>query len=67
MKLNVEYLKELMEEKNWGIRQFAMKTGLSATTVSRILSGKRGAGAKTIGAIVKALPDEHFNRLFFLE
>lgn len=67
MRLNVEYLKKIMDDKNWGIRQFAMKAGLSATTVSRIMSGKRGAGAKSIGAIVKVLPDEPIDKLFFLE
>ena len=66
MRLNVKYLKKLMEEKNWGIRQFAMKTGLSPSTISRILRGKRIAGAKAIEAIAKALPNEPFDMLFFL-
>lgn len=67
MKLNVDYLKEVMERRNWTIGQLAVRTQLSATTISRILSGKRGAGAKSIGAIAKALPEEPFDKLFFLE
>lgn len=67
MKLNVDYLKEVMEEKQWTMGQLSMKTGLSKTTICRILNGKRGAGAKSIGAIAKALPEEPFDKLFFLE
>jgi transcriptional regulator with XRE-family HTH domain len=67
MRLNVEYLKEVIERKGWTIGQFAVKTGLSTTTISRILNGKRGAGAKSIGRIVKALPGEPLDKLFFLE
>ncbi len=57
MRLNVEYLQEILKQKQWSERQFALKTGLSPATVSRILSKKRGAGAKAIGAIRKALPE----------
>ncbi len=67
MRLNVEYLQEILKRKKWSERQFALKTGLSPATVSRILNKKRGAGAKTIGAIRKALPDESLEKLFFLE
>lgn len=67
MKLNVDYLKEVMERRNWTIGQFAIRTGLSNTTICRILNNKRGAGAKSIGAIMKALPEEPLDKLFFLE
>ena len=66
MILNVEYLKAVLCKKKWSERQFAMKTGLSPATISRILNQKRGAGAKTIGAIRKALKDESIENLFFL-
>lgn len=67
MRLNVEYLQEILKRKQWSERQFALKTGLSPATVSRILSKKRGAGAKVIGAIRKALPEESLEKLFFLD
>ncbi|WP_237705324.1 helix-turn-helix domain-containing protein [Bacillus coahuilensis] len=67
MRLNVEYLQEILKQKQWSERQFALKAGLSPATVSRILSKKRGAGAKAIGAIRKALPEESLDKLFFLE
>lgn len=67
MTLNVEYLKEILNKKGWSERKFALKAGVSAATISRILNNKRGAGAKTIGAIRKALKDETIEKLFFLE
>ena len=65
MMLNVEYLKTLICRKGWSERQFALKTGLSSATISRVLNNKRGAGAKTMGAIRKALKDEPIEKLFF--
>lgn len=67
MRLNVEYLKSVLARKNWTERQFALKCGLSSATVSRILSEKRGVGAKSIGAIQRVLKDEPMDKLFFLD
>lgn len=67
MRLNVEYLQDILKQKQWSERQFALKTGLSPATVSRILNKKRGAGVKAIGAIRKALPEESLDKLFFLD
>jgi transcriptional regulator with XRE-family HTH domain len=65
MILNIEYIKKLMCEKNMSERQLAIKSGLSSATISRILTGKRGAGAKTIAGIRKAFPKEALDKLFF--
>ena len=67
MSLNVAYLKEVLKKKGWSERQFALKTGLSSATISRVLNNKRGAGAKTIGAIRRTLKDEPMEKLFFLQ
>lgn len=67
MTLNVEYLKEILNKKGWSERQFALKAGISAATISRVLNNKRGAGAKTIGAISKALKEETIDKLFIIE
>lgn len=66
MLLNIEYLKELMMKKRWSVRQLALKSGLSSATVSRILTGKRGAGTRALAGIRKAFPDEPLDKLFFL-
>lgn len=66
MLLNVKYLQNLIEKKGWSERQFAMKCGLSSATVSRIISGKRGAGTRALAGIRKAFPNEPLEKLFFL-
>lgn len=66
MKPNKEYIVQLIKDKNWSQNKFAMKAGVSKTTVSRWINGKRGAGAELIAGIIKAFPDEPIKRLFFL-
>lgn len=66
MVLNLEFLKIIMEKKGWSERQLAMRSGLSSATISRILTGKRGAGARTLAGLRKAFPDEPVDKLFFL-
>lgn len=67
MRLNVEHLQEVLNENQWSRRKFAMKAGLSPATVSRILNEKRGAGAKTIGAIHRVLPEESLEKIFTVD
>ena len=67
MFLNLEFLKELIEKKGWSERQLAMKAGLSPATISRIITGKRGAGTRALAGIRKAFPDEPLDKLFFLQ
>ncbi|MTI71059.1 MAG: helix-turn-helix transcriptional regulator [Firmicutes bacterium] len=66
LNLNVEYLREILNTRGWSERQFALKTGLSSSTVSRILNKKRGVGAKTLLAIREALKDIPLEKLFFI-
>lgn len=66
MILNIEFLRELMVKKGWSINQLAMRSGLSSATVSRLLTGKRGAGPRTLKGIRKAFPNEPLDKLFFL-
>ena len=46
--LNSSYLKELMMEHGMSLGQLSVRTGISKSQLSRILSGERGIGAKTI-------------------
>jgi transcriptional regulator with XRE-family HTH domain len=54
--LNITYVQELMKEHGWSIGQLAVKSGVSKAQLSRILSEKRGAGARTIEGILRAFP-----------
>jgi transcriptional regulator with XRE-family HTH domain len=65
MFLNAEYLTELMRLKGWTVRQLALKSGLSSATISRIITGKRGAGTRTLAGIRRAFPEEPIERLLF--
>lgn len=67
MKLNVEYIKELMEKNGWSNNKLAIKAGVSRATIGRVLSGKRGTGKNVIAGIIKAFPNEPVNKLFFLD
>lgn len=66
MNINKEHVENLIKEKNWSRNQFARNAGISNTTVSRWLNGKRGAGKSLMAGIIKAFPDEPLDKLFFL-
>ena len=66
MFLNLEFLKELIEKNGLSLRQLARKSGLSSATISRIITGKRGAGTRSLAGIRKAFPEEPLDKLFLL-
>jgi transcriptional regulator with XRE-family HTH domain len=66
MLLNVRYIEELLRQKGWTESKLAIKSGLSSATVSRIITGKRGTGERSIKGIIKAFPDEPIEKLFIL-
>ena len=59
--LNSSYLKELMMEHGMSLGQLSVRTGISKSQLSRILSGERGIGAKTIKGLKKAFPKADLN------
>jgi len=67
MRLNIEYIKQLQDEKGWSNAQLAMKMGVSKAHVGRILNGKRDAGTKVISGIIRAFPNESLDKLFILD
>lgn len=67
IKPNIKFIRELLRERNWSERKLAHRTGLSQATVSRILSGKRGAGIKTLKGLRKVFPDISLEMLFIFE
>lgn len=67
MRPNIEYIKQLQNEKGWSNAQLAIKMGVSKAHVGRIFSGKRDAGNKVISGIVKAFPNEPLDKLFVLD
>lgn len=66
MEPNKKYIIDLMHKNNWSQNKFAIKAGVSKTTISRWVNGKRGAGSGLIAGIIRAFPNESINKLFFL-
>lgn len=65
MQPNKDYIMELIQKSNWSQNKFAMKAGVSKTTVSRWINDKRGAGSELIAGIIRAFPNEPIEKLFF--
>lgn len=66
MQPNKKYIIDLIHKSKWSQNKFAMKAGVSKTTISRWVNGKRGAGAELIAGIIRAFPNEPIDKLFFL-
>lgn len=64
---NKKYILDLLEKNNWSQNKLAIKAGVSKTTVSRWINGKRGAGKNLIAGLIRAFPNEPLDKLFFLE
>lgn len=66
MEPNKNYILELLENLNWSQNKLAIKAGVSRTTISRWINGKRGAGKDLIAGLIRAFPNEPLDKLFFL-
>ena len=55
--INVELLKKIVENHGLTLGQLSVKSGISKSQLSRVLNGKRNAGAKTISGLAKAFPE----------
>lgn len=64
---NKKYILDLLEKNNWSQNNLAIKAGVSKTTVSRWINGKRGAGKNLIAGLIRAFPNEPLDKLFFLD
>lgn len=64
---NKEYIRLLINEKNWSHNKLAMKAGVSKTTISRWFNDKRGAGKGLISGILRAFPNEPIEKLFLMD
>ena len=61
---NKKYILDLLEKNNWSQNKLAIKAGVSKTTVSRWINGKRGAGKNLIAGLIRAFPNEPLDKLF---
>jgi transcriptional regulator with XRE-family HTH domain len=63
---NKEYILQLAKQRGWNYAELARRSGVSPSTISRWIQGKRGAGRCLISGFIKAFPEEQIERLFFL-
>lgn len=66
MRLNTDYLQELMIQRGWKPAHLAKALKVTRSSISRILNGSRGAGKTMIGKIIRVFPNEPIDKLFFL-
>lgn len=55
MELNLTAIRVEMAKKNWNLKELSKKAKVPYTTITSIMSGKRGGTIKTIGKIAKGL------------
>lgn len=65
--INVEYVKQLMEERDLSRKALAMDMGITESCLSRILSGKRIGSIEVIEGLAMAFPDIELRSLLLLE
>lgn len=61
--VDVEFLNSLMTVKGLTESEFAQTIGVSRSTMSRVINGKRGAGNKFIFGILNTFPDVSYGQL----
>lgn len=62
--INIGYIKNLMENHHMTLGQLAVKSGISKAQWSRVFSGKRGVGPKTLAGVMKVFPEADYNKIF---
>lgn len=65
MRVNLDRIKVLVDEKGWSQAELARKMHLSRAYISRLFSGERIGGKELLGGIMTAFP-EHDLKEFIL-
>ena len=66
MEPRIDYIRQLVREREWNGSEFAREIGMSRAEANRFLNGKRKGGKKLINGLLQAFPDENMETLFFL-
>jgi lambda repressor-like predicted transcriptional regulator len=59
-----EYFLELIKERGWSQNETARRAGISKSELSKVLTGKHGAGPKVSSALLMLFPQESVDTLF---
>lgn len=66
MKLQIAYIKRLLEINGWSQNELPRRTGVSKSEISKALNNKRGVGRKLASGLLRLFPNESMDRLFIL-
>lgn len=65
--INVEYVKQLMEERDLSQKALAVELKLTESCISRILNGKRLGSLDFLEGIARAFPDVDLRTFLILD
>lgn len=66
MEPNLNYIRQLIRERDWSGSELARRMGISRAEANRFLNGQRKGGNKLISGLLKAFPTESLETLFIL-
>ena len=66
MEPRLEYIRQLVKERNWSGSELARRMGVSRAEANRFLNGQRKGGKKIISGLIQAFSDEKLEALFIL-
>ena len=61
MKVNIEALKSLAENKGWSLSEFSRRLGVDYTYLSRLVKNERNGYSKALGSVYKICKQENLN------
>jgi len=64
MEPRIEYIRQLVRERNWSGSELARQMGISRAEANRFLKGNRKGGKKIISGLLKTFPGETLETLF---
>ena len=66
MEPRLDYIRQLVRERDWSGSEFARQMGVSRAEANRFLNGQRKGGNKLISGLLQAFPGESLESLFIL-
>ena len=66
MEPRIDYIRKLVQERNWSGSELARRMGVSRAEANRFLNGQRKGGKKLISGLLQAFSDEKLETLFIL-
>ncbi|MBO7744164.1 MULTISPECIES: helix-turn-helix domain-containing protein [Paenibacillus] len=66
LNLNIETIRQIMEQKGWDEKKLAAEIGVSRTQVYRVFRGQRAPGNEFIAGLISVFKSTSLKKLFHL-